>query len=267
MNCKNCGSTLEEGAHFCHECGAKVVTKRITFRAMITDMLRNVIGLDNTYLRTLKAMFVSPQLVLSDYMKGVRKRYFPPFAFFTIGAALALFAFQQFSEDYIAISQGINESQFEVIDQAIEPDKEMNVETVEQQLKDAEEIQRAILRYFNFFSFLLLPIYALMSFIVYRKPYNFGEHLVANAYMQGVTFLFTLIFFLLSLVIDPKLYMFGMVFIMGYYTYAYGKWYQLSVGKSLVKLLLFLLVLIGFFVGFMLISGLIGYILGLISAL
>lgn len=226
-------------------------------------MFRNIVGLDNTYLKTLKAMFVSPQLVLSDYMNGVRKRYFPPFAFFTIGAALALFAFQQFSEDYIAISQGINESQFEVIDQAIAPDKEVDVEQVEEQLANAEQIQRLILRYFNLFSFMLLPFYALLGYIVYRKPYNFGEHLVANAYMQGVTFLFTLIFFMLSLIIDPGIYMISMIFVMGYYTYAYGKWYKLSLGKSLVKLLLFILVLIGFFIALMLISGLIGIILGL----
>jgi hypothetical protein len=232
---------------------------------MLQDMFRNILGLDNTYLRTLKAMFVSPQLVLSDYMNGVRKRYFPPFGFFTIGAALALFAFQQFTEDYIAISQGINESQFEVIDKAIEPDQEMDVAEVEQQLADAEEIQRAILRYFNFFSFLLLPIYALLGYIVYRKPYNFGEHLVANAYMQGVTFLFTLVFFLLSLVIDPAMYMISMIFVMGYYTYAYGKWYGLSFGKSLLKLLLFILVLIGFFLAIVLVGFIVGVVYGLLS--
>lgn len=229
-------------------------------------MFRNVLGLDNTYFRTLKAMFVSPQLVLTDYMNGVRKKYFPPFGFFTIGAALALFAFQQFTEDYIALSQGINESQFEVIDKAIEPDQEMDVDSIEEQLANAEEIQRTILRYFNFFSFLLLPVYALMGFIVYRKPYNFGEHLVANAYMQGVTFLFTLLFFLLSLLIDPGLYMVSMIFVMGYYTYAYGKWYKLSFGKSLVKLLLFLLVLIGFFIALMLVGVIIGIVYGLLKA-
>ncbi len=228
-------------------------------------MLRNIVGLDNTYLRTLKTMFISPQLVLSDYMNGVRKRYFPPFGFFTIGAALALFAFQQFTEDYIALSQGINESQFEVIDKAIEPDKEMDVDSIEEQLANAEEIQRTILRYFNFFSFLLLPGYALMSFVVYRKPYNFGEHLVANAYMQGVTFLFTLVFFLLSLIIDPGLYMISMVFVIGYYTYAYGKWYQLSFGKSLVKLLLFLLVLVGFLLALFIVGVLIGIILAFLK--
>lgn len=263
MNCKNCNTQIEDSANFCQSCGGKVVTNRITFRQIIKDMLRNILGLDNTYLRTLKGMFVSPQLVLTDYMNGVRKRYFPPFGFFTIGAALALFAFQQFSEDYIAISQGINESQFEVIDQTLEPDKKMDQEIVQESLEDTEEIQRTILRYFNFFSFLLLPVYALMGFIVYRKPYNFGEHLVANAYMQGVTFLFTLIFFLLSLVIDPSLYMISMIFVMVYYTYAYGKWYNLSFGKSLIKLLLFLLVLIGFFLGIVLV----GVVYGILKSL
>lgn len=265
MNCKNCGTHLDDSVNFCPNCGAIVIVKRITFKQIILDMFRNVLGLDNTYLRTLKAMFVNPQLVLSDYMNGVRKRYFPPFGFFAIGAALALFAFQQFTEDYIALSQGINESQFEVIDKAIEPDKEMDVDSVEEQLANAEEIQRTILRYFNFFSFLLLPVYALMGYIVYRKPYNFGEHLVANAYMQGVTFLFTLIFFLLSLVIDPGLYMVSMIFVIGYYTYAYGKWYKLSFGKSLVKLLLFLLVLIGFTICFVLIVAIVSVIIALIT--
>ncbi len=231
----------------------------------MTDMFRNILGLDNTYLRTLKAMFVSPELVLSDYMNGVRKRYFPPFGFFAIGAALALFAFQHFSEDYIALSQGLNESQFEVIDKAIEPDKQMDVEVLEEQLQTSEDIQRVILRYFNLFSFLLLPFYALMSHIVYRKPYNFGEHLVANAYLQGVTFLFTLFFFLLSLIIDPGLYMVSMIFVVVYYTYAYGKWYKLSFGKSIVKLLLFLLVSIGFFLGLILLVALGGVVYGILS--
>jgi len=208
-------------------------------------------------------MFVSPQLVLTDYMNGVRKRYFPPFGFFTIGAALALFAFQQFTEDYIAISQGINESQFEVIDKAIEPDQEMDAELVEKQLQEAEEIQRTLLRYFNFFFFLLLPIYGLMSLMVYRKPYNFGEHLVANAYLQGVTYHFTLICFLLSLLIDPGLYMISVVLMIVFYTYAYGKWYKLSIGKSLVKLMLFLLVLLGFLV----VIFLVGVVIGMVGAL
>lgn len=254
---------MEDSANFCHSCGGKVVTNRITFRRIVKDMLRNILGLDNTYLRTLKGMLVSPQLVLSDYMNGVRKRYFPPFGFFAIGAALALFAFQQFSEDYIAISQGINESQFEVIDQTLEPDKKMDQQIIQESLEDSEEIQRTILRYFNFFSFLLLPVYALMGFIVYRKPYNFGEHLVANAYMQGITFFFTLIFFLLSLVIDPSLYMISMIFVMGYYTYAYGKWYKLSFGRSLIKLLLFLLVLLGFF----LVPVLVGVVYSILKSL
>lgn len=228
-------------------------------------MFQNVIGLDNTYFRTIKVMFSNPQEVLTDYVSGVRKRYFPPFGFFAIGAALALFAFQQFSDDYIAISQGINESQLDVIEKTMDPDKKIDLEARQNQLKDSEEIQRTILRYFNLFSFVLLPFYALLGFIVYRKPYNFGEHLVANAYMQGVTFLFSLVFFLFSLWLGPELYMISMVFVIAYYTYAYGKWYKLSFGKSLLKLLKFILVLVAFLLVVTLLGVLGGVVYGFLT--
>lgn len=265
MNCKNCNYEIGESARFCPNCGAKVVNQRLQFRQMMADMFRNLIGMDNNYVRTLKMMLLSPQVVFTDYLGGVRKRYFAPFGFFAIGAALALFVFNQFSEHYIAMSTGMSEAQVEMIDDTIEPEKKMDSEDVQAQMELNEKIQRFMLRYFNLFSFLLLPIYSLMGFIVYRKPYNFAEHLVANAYMQGVTFLFGVVFFLLSLMINPTLYTGSIVLVIFYYTYAYGKWYRLSIGKSLLKLLLFLLLLVGMAAILLLVGVIVGVIASMIA--
>ncbi len=45
MNCKNCQDPLEENAQFCDNCGAKVITSRITFKFLIT-VLFAVMGLE-----------------------------------------------------------------------------------------------------------------------------------------------------------------------------------------------------------------------------
>ena len=264
MNCKNCGAALDEHAKFCPSCGAKVVTQRLNFRQMMGEFFRNVVGLDNTYLKTVKTMALSPSEVLNDFTSGVRKRYFAPFGFFAIGAAISLFAFNQFSDEYIAMSNSMNRQQFEVIDD-LSPDAQLDAKELEEQLAETEKAQRFLLRYYNFFSFLLLPFYTLMAFIIFRKPYNFGEHLVANAYMQGITFHFSTLFFLLSLVINPALNLMGIGAMILYYTYAYGRWYRLSFGKSLLKLLLFLLLLSGVLISLSLIGGLIGYLYGRFS--
>ena len=125
-----------------------------------------------------------------------------------------------------------------------------------------DKVQRFILQYFNLFSFLILPIYTWIAFRVFRAPYNYGEHLVINAYLQGVTFLTTTVTFLLSLVISPAIYFMSMLITVGYYCYAYGKLYEYGLSEILMKLLKFIGIL--FFV--LLALLLLGIIIGIVTA-
>jgi len=49
MKCKNCNNLLKENTTFCDNCGAKIITYRITFKQLITDLFINVFGVDSRF--------------------------------------------------------------------------------------------------------------------------------------------------------------------------------------------------------------------------
>ena len=259
-NCLNCKASLKDDSRFCSNCGAKVV-ERITLKSMISEFAENVLGWDNKYFVTLKLMLSKPQIVLSEYALGVRKKYVHPFTFLIIGVTLVLFTFNLFLDDFIAATQEFNIQQINWMAENIggpyaDPDFKA------QQLENSKNSQEFILKYFNLLTIVLIPIYTFFTFIVYRKPYNYAEHLVFNAYIQGTSFIATFVFFIISLLVHPLIYTFTTFITVFLYTYAYGKLYSLSVAESILKLFLFIL----YFIIFSAVMGLLLFAIGYISA-
>ncbi|NVJ87957.1 MAG: zinc ribbon domain-containing protein [Flavobacteriaceae bacterium] len=49
MDCKNCGTTLQDSANFCNNCGAKVITQRITFKILFKEVFTNLFDIDSKF--------------------------------------------------------------------------------------------------------------------------------------------------------------------------------------------------------------------------
>lgn len=257
MNCKNCQDPLEEGAHFCDNCGAKVVTSRITFKLLIGQLFSDVFGVDSKFFLTLKKMLLAPEEVLNEYLTGVRKRYVNPFAFLAVGAALSLLTFNFFSDEFIKMQSGFETEQSREMKALANKDlstiKDISKEelailrqkqhSAKMGLKFQETYFNFFLQYFNLITFLILPVYALTSKWTYRKPHNYGEHIVMNAYLQGFTMYISLITFFISMYTHPLVYMASMFLYFIYYLFAFGRLYNHSFTKSVVKFLKFLVVL------------------------
>ncbi|MEO1652721.1 MAG: DUF3667 domain-containing protein, partial [Bacteroidota bacterium] len=241
--CKNCAHELNEEDAYCPACGAKVIKKRLTFRDLIMEVINNAFGYDSRYFRTLRLLITHPEKPLRDYVQGVRKRHINPFTFFAVGAGLALIVFNQFHDEYIEMTT--SQSQIK-ISESVPEDKDKPAEAKEDDEMSAKinyAIQENMLKYFNLVSFLLLPFYGFIAMKVFGKPYNFGEHVAINAYIQGFSFLMTICLFLISLLTNPLVYLFGIVGTMIYYSYAYGRLYQYSIWQVILKFLRFLLVM------------------------
>ena len=263
MNCKNCQKALTENDNFCNNCGAKVINKRLTFKALMADVAERLFKWDNNLFLTIRKLITHPHLVFQSYIDGIRKRFVNPFTFFAIGIAISIAVINQFHDEYIAMSQGINEAQITVMDeQIVQPTFQNENEVItgdstkvdivnekmshfkEDQLKQGQEFQEVILKYYNWVSFLLLPFYTLLSLLVFGKKYNYAEHLVINAYIQGLTFILISIFLIISVLIHPVIYALIMPLTILYYSYSYGKLYQMTVWQSVVKFFKFVLILI-----------------------
>lgn len=262
MNCKNCQDPLEKDAQFCDNCGAKVIKNRITFKFLITDLFINVFGIDSKFFLTLKKMAIQPNEVINEYLIGVRKRYVNPFAFLAIGAALSVIIYNFYADDFIAIQSSANSGQIEALKETAEIDistikdiseKELKKlkskkQSAKIQLEFMDKMMKFMLRYFNLLTFLFLLLYAILSKWTYRKPHNFGEHIVINAYIYGFTTYFSLVAFFFAMIIHPSIYTFSVLAYIVYYLFAFGKLYNLSIGKSVLKLFRFIIGFALFFI-------------------
>lgn len=257
MNCKNCQKSLEKYSHFCNNCGAKVVLERITFKKLFIEFFILNFGIDSRFFRTLREMIISPQYVIADYLEGIRRRYINPFAYLAVGAGLSLIVFNYYSDEYKAIQSSMNSEQIDDMKKVAEQDLSTIKNISEKELKALKAKQESarttlhflenyvnfIIHNFNLVAFLFIPFYAFISLWTYRKPYNFGEHIVINAYLQGTTMYFSVIAFFLAMYTNPKVFAFSVLVYIIYYLFAFSKLYKHSFGKAILKFLRFILVL------------------------
>ena len=240
MLCKNCHIEISTSNNFCSNCGAKVVKERITVKGLLVDFLNEFFGWDNKYLNTLILMVKSPDVVLGEYVDGVRKKYVSPFVFIAIGAALATLCYNLFVDEYLEMSRAFNSKELELFNSNMDFGDKTQAEYIEEQVKINNMVQNFMLKYFNIITFLFVPFYGFISYLVYRKPYNYGEHLIFTCYVQGTLFISSIVLFVSSLLISPYVFSLNIPLAVLFYLYAYGKLYKLSVGQSLGKLMVFI---------------------------
>lgn len=258
MNCKNCNSELNSKDNFCNKCGAKIITERITVKRLLSDIFVTF-GWESNFFVTLRHLLYKPQVVFKEYINGTRKKYANPFTFFAISLAISLFVFSQFSEQFMHMSTNISLQQTETTEIAT-PSNAEDINNKEifgyKSQEDFSEAMTAFtLKYYNLSSFLLLPLYTLIAFFVFRKPYNYGEHLVINAYLQSITVFFGVLLFVFCLLSGSNVYVTGgTIFLFLFYSYAYKKLYNLSLGKLFIKILKFIGISLLIFLTFVIIG-------------
>ena len=271
MNCKSCQNEISAEAKFCDSCGAPVVTERISLKRLGVDFFQNVFGWDNRFLMTIRSLLFSPDTILKEYIGGARKKYANPFAFLALAATIGLLSFGLMSDRIIHFTQEMTEIQTKQMNEmsitmlkSLKKDSKFD----EQEFRDGlvaqneqmgKQIKWMVTNY-NYYMFLSLPLYALFAFIIYRKPYNYGEHLVINSYIMGIIILLGLLNMVLSVFVSSSFYSLSFLVTIFYYTYAYSKLYQHSIWDGLLRLFYFFLLIVGLFVGIFLIGAVIGFI-------
>ncbi|MFD2565090.1 DUF3667 domain-containing protein [Aquimarina rubra] len=217
-NCKNCGDNIKD-VNFCSNCGAKKITKRITFKNLITEVGEVYLNVDNTFFKTIRDLTIKPHIVIDGYINGVRKKYLNVPSYFLLSVTLA------------AILSFIKERGFDIPSDS---------ERFEKSSKIVQLFIEVTEKFPTLGYFILIPFYAIISRFIFRKykKYNFTEHIVINSYLTShltiLTFIPYIITFILGDYIEVSSFIFLLIQLM-YATFLFKNLYLISYKKVIIK--------------------------------
>ncbi|GAA4112703.1 hypothetical protein GCM10022393_11270 [Aquimarina addita] len=239
--CKNCTQSIGH-YNFCPNCGAKKITKRITFKNLLAEFTNRFLNLDNSVFRTAFHLFSKPEEVIDGYIHGLRKRYIDAFGYFAISVTVTGIYWFLIKDRY----------------------KELLVATSlpEEQLKARQVGFDITSQYQTLISFLFIPLIAIISRIVFYnyKKYNLTEHFVIYLYAYSHIVVFTTLLTLpISFLIDDLwIVSFAPAIIYIIYNgYVLKRLYELTVLQLILKSLLFLTIGFVLFCVFSIITALV----------
>jgi hypothetical protein len=177
VNCLNCGHMAK--GNYCAHCGQKTSTKRFTVVHIFSyDFFHGIYNLNQGFFSTIKEIYTRSGYVVKDYISGKRAEYLNYFSLFILAITLL-----HFVQDHSAIhiqelfSTRLNRNLLSLNDSIIQSNGKL-------------------------FAFLLTPIYALFSFLIFKRAkQNYAEHLVINIFKGAASMLLIAVFYLLTLVI------------------------------------------------------------------
>ncbi|NNC76377.1 MAG: DUF3667 domain-containing protein, partial [Woeseiaceae bacterium] len=80
--CLNCGAGIR--GQYCGECGQRASARLISLWELVRDAFGDLFELDSRLWRTMVPLLVRPGVLTSDYLRGRRARYMPPFRMYLV---------------------------------------------------------------------------------------------------------------------------------------------------------------------------------------
>lgn len=215
--CRNCESVLY--GRYCHFCGQDLFqgSKR-TLGSIIYHSAENLFAIDNKLFVSLKYLLFQPGKLTKEYINGRIVRYIHPTKLFWFISILffMLLAIVPSNEDNLSQSEKLK-VETEVTDStgsslADVPDKTLNT-TDNITTKNAKEknktkndndlqqyqIKQSFMKYAPYVSFLLIPFFAFLLTIFFRKKeFFYADHLIFALHFHAFVFILFSIYILID---------------------------------------------------------------------
>lgn len=198
-NCLNCGE--EVTGKFCSNCGQENVETRENFFHLVGHFISDYLHFDSKFFRSLIPLFARPGFLTKEYWQGRRVHYIHPLRLFFFITILFMISTTYFYKHF----------GYRVKNEMVKPDKYLSTidSTYIARLEDrklAQELTEAKVRddrmkakmskgiddffgYIKYMTFFLLPVYALVFKVLYRrrKPF-YVDHLVYAMHLQSFAY-------------------------------------------------------------------------------
>ena len=164
--CKNCDRTFE--GHFCSHCGQKSSVSELNMHDLVHEFWHSITHTDKGILKVVKDLFLHPKKVYHGYFAGQRKTYFSPVTFFLITATLLLIIGDKIYDYEDAVHMANNPYGY-------------------------NEFGRTVFEATKFRSLFTIPCEVLVTWLLFRKQFNFAKNVVFWIYFNALLFTIDLI--------------------------------------------------------------------------
>ncbi len=203
--CANCGELLR--GDYCSRCGQHARDLHRPVGALLSDVVGDLFSLDTRALRTLRPLLFTPGAVTREYLAGRRVAHVPPLRTYLIAALVFFSLFTLFptradvsvvirgsAEAEAARGAGGNRVSFELPERMPIGDAQYQKMSARARA-NPEAFATAVFRNVPRAFFFLLPMFALLLELFYRKQGYYVDHLVFALYYHAFVFLvFALVF-------------------------------------------------------------------------
>ncbi|HTD99247.1 MAG TPA: DUF3667 domain-containing protein [Mucilaginibacter sp.] len=141
--CANCGTGIN--GKYCYACGQKAHIGRLSMHEIFHEIWHGLTHTDKGILKLIKDLFLHPKRVYENYFNGQRKNYFSPALFFLVTAGILVYLYG-FVFDY--------------------QDKIYHTHN---------EFGRELHHLIKYKALMLLPVEALLTWLLFRKRFNLAE--------------------------------------------------------------------------------------------
>ena len=111
LNCNNCGEQVSES--YCPNCGQRTKVGELSYKDLGEDLSQSLFSLEAPIWLTTRMLFTQPGVLFRDYLKGSRKKYYKPVAFFILVTAFyiiirSIIGFDDHLESFIHIDAEVD---------------------------------------------------------------------------------------------------------------------------------------------------------------
>jgi hypothetical protein len=198
--CLNCATPL--GGRYCAACGQRDSDLKVSFWHLVREALGEAFEIDSRLMRTIRPFFLKPGFLAREYVDGRRTRYSSPFRIY-IFCSFAFFVGGYLQASFIKDADWHVKSDFKFSQkERDELQKEGRVgavmvrtsENLQRLAASDRELQRrlseTIIGYVPKGVFVLLPVFALILKLLYRKTDAFYvDHLILALHLHAFGFL------------------------------------------------------------------------------
>lgn len=247
-HCKNCGTVLGLDQRFCPSCGAKRIYNRLTTRNLFEDFSERFLNIENAFLKTFIALWTQPEDVINGYINGLRKKYMSAFSYFAVALTLGSIYIFVFRNWFMDDAMGLNDL-FQGGYQVGGDGSKADAEVAETVMSGMQDIVNTIFDYNSFFSFTYVPLYAIISKLVFwnYKQVNFIEHVVIYLYAYSQTQIVSnVLMIIFGWSIAGQVVVSSIISILPFFYTAYVLYriFGLTIEKLVLKTLLFLAIVL-----------------------